>query len=175
MSRLRSLIRDVPDFPEAGVLFRDITPLLGDARGLRAAVDALAAPFAESGVDLVAGIEARGFLLGPAVATCLGVGFVPMRKEGRLPRETIREEYQLEYGRAVIEVHEDALGAGDGVLVLDDVLATGGTARAACRLVEALGGRIAGLSFLVELQPLGGRKGLEAYRIESAVQFGGEG
>lgn len=175
MSRLRALIRDVPDFPEAGVLFRDITPLLGDARGLRAAVDALAAPFAESGVDLVAGIEARGFLLGPAVATRLGVGFVPMRKEGRLPRETVREEYQLEYGRAVIEVHEDALGAGDGVLVLDDVLATGGTARAACRLVEALGGRIAGLSFLVELQPLGGRKGLEAYRIESAVQFGEEG
>lgn len=172
MSRLRALIRDVPHFPEAGVLFRDITPLLRDARGLRAAVDALAAPFAESGVDLVAGIEARGFLLGPAVATRLGVGFVPMRKEGRLPRETVREVYQLEYGRAVIEVHEDALGPGDGVLVLDDVLATGGTARAACRLVEALGGRIAGLSFLVEIQPLGGRKGLEAYRIESAVQFG---
>ncbi len=175
MSRLRSLIRDVPDFPEAGVLFRDITPLLGDARGLRAAVDALAAPFADSGVDLVAGIEARGFLLGPAVATSLGAGFVPMRKEGRLPRETVREEYQLEYGRAVIEVHKDALVAGDCVLVLDDVLATGGTARAACRLVEALGGRIAGLSFLVELQPLGGRKGLEAYRVESAVQFGEEG
>lgn len=175
MSRLRSLIRDVPDFPEAGVLFRDITPLLGDARGLRAAVDALAAPFADSGVDLVAGIEARGFLLGPAVATSLGAGFVPMRKEGRLPRETVREEYQLEYGRAVIEVHKDALVAGDCVLVLDDVLATGGTARAACRLVEALGGRIAGLSFLVELQPLGGRKGLEAYRVESAVQFGEQG
>ena len=175
MSRLRSLIRDVPDFPEAGVLFRDITPLLGDARELRAAVDALAAPFADSGVDLVAGIEARGFLLGPAVATSLGAGFVPMRKEGRLPRETVREEYQLEYGRAVIEVHKDALVAGDCVLVLDDVLATGGTARAACRLVEALGGRIAGLSFLVELQPLGGRKGLEAYRVESAVQFGEEG
>ena len=157
------------------MLFRDITPLLGDARGLRSAVDALAAPFAESGVDLVAGIEARGFLLGPAVATRLGAGFVPMRKEGRLPRETVREEYQLEYGRAVIEVHQDALGAGDCVLVLDDVLATGGTARAACRLVEALGGRIAGLSFLVELQPLGGRKGLESYRVESAVQFGEEG
>lgn len=175
MSRLRSLIRDVPDFPAAGVLFRDITPLLGDARALRAAVDALAAPFADSGVDLVAGIEARGFLLGPAVAASLGAGFVPMRKEGRLPRETVREEYQLEYGRAVIEVHKDALVAGDCVLVLDDVLATGGTARAACRLVEALGGRIAGLSFLVELQPLGGRKGLEAYRVESAVQFGEEG
>ena len=175
MSQLRSLIRDVPDFPEAGVLFRDITPLLGDARGLRAAVDALAAPFADNGVDLVAGIEARGFLLGPAVATRLGVGFVPMRKEGRLPRETVREEYQLEYGRAVIEVHKDALVAGDGVLVLDDVLATGGTARAACRLVEALGGCIEGLSFLVELQSLGGRKGLEGYRVESAVQFGEEG
>ena len=175
MSELRALIRDVPDFPEAGVRFRDITPLLGDARGLRAAVDALVAPFAESGVDLVAGIEARGFLLGPAVATRLGAGFVPMRKEGRLPRETVREEYQLEYGRAVIEVHKDALGAGDCVLVLDDVLATGGTARAACRLVETLGGRIAGLSFLVELQPLKGRKGLEAYRVESAVQFGEEG
>ena len=175
MSELRSLIRDVPDFPEAGVLFRDITPLLGDARGLRAAVDALAAPFVRSGVDLVAGIEARGFLLVPAVATRLGAGFVPMRKEGRLPRETVREEYMLEYGRAVIEVHTDALGAGDCVLVLDDVLATGGTARAACRLVEALGARIAGLSFLVELQPLGGREGLEAYRVESAVQFGEQG
>ena len=175
MSELRSLIRDVPDFPEAGVLFRDITPLLGDARGLKAAVDALATPFAGSGVDLVAGIEARGFLLGPAVATRLGAGFVPMRKEGRLPRETAREEYRLEYGRAVIEVHTDALGSGDCVLVLDDVLATGGTARAACRLVEALGARIAGLSFLVELQLLGGRKGLEAYRVESAVQFGEQG
>jgi adenine phosphoribosyltransferase len=171
---LRSLIRDVPDFPKAGVIFRDITPLLGHPHGLQAAVGALAAPFAGSGVGYVAGIEARGFLLGPAVAARLGAGFVPIRKQGKLPREAVREEYELEYGRSVIEVHRDALRPGDGVLILDDVLATGGTARAACRLVESLGARIVGLSFLVEIRPLGGRKSLEPYRIECAVQYGGE-
>ena len=171
---LRSLIREVPDFPQAGILFRDITPLLGDPEGLQAAVEALAVPFTGSGVDYVAGIEARGFLLGPAVAASLGAGFVPIRKQGKLPREAVREEYQLEYGRAVIEAHRDALGPGDRVLVLDDVLATGGTARAACRLVESLGARIVGLAFLVEIGPLGGRRRLEPYRIESVVHYGGE-
>ena len=171
---LRSLVREVPDFPQAGVLFRDITPLLGDPGGLQAAVEALAAPFSGGGVDFVAGIEARGFLLGPAVATSLDAGFVPVRKQGKLPREAVREEYQLEYGRAVIEAHRDALGPGDRVLVLDDVLATGGTARAACRLVESLGAGIVGLAFLVEIGCLGGRKGLEPYRIESVLCFGGE-
>ena len=174
MEELRSLIRGVPDFPKAGVLFRDITPLLGDPEGLRAAVEALAAPFTGSGVDYVAAMEARGFLFGPAVAARLGAGFVPIRKQGKLPRAALREEYELEYGRAVIEVHQDAMGPGDGILVLDDVLATGGTARAACRLVESLGARIVGLAFLVEILPLEGRKGLEPYRIESAVQHGGE-
>ena len=173
MKELRSLIRDVPDFPKAGVLFRDITPLLGDPEGLQDAVEAMAAPFTGSGVDYVAGIEARGFLLGPAVATRLGAGFVPIRKQGKLPRAAVGEEYQLEYGCAVIEAHRDALGPGDEVLVLDDVLATGGTARAACRLVESLGARIVGLSFLVEIVPLAGRKGLEPYRIESLLQYGG--
>ena len=122
----------------------------------------------------MAGIEARGFLLGPAVAASLGAGFVPIRKQGKLPREAVREEYQLEYGRAVIEAHRDALGPGDRVLVLDDVLATGGTARAACRLVESLGARIVGLAFLVEIGSLGGRRGLEPYRIESVLHYGGE-
>ena len=174
MQRLESKIRAIPGFPKPGVVFRDITPLLGHPRGLRAAVDALASPFGGSGVGHVAGIEARGFLLGPAVAARLGAGFVPIRKQGRLPREAVREEYELEYGREAIEVHRDALEPGDGVLILDDVLATGGTAAAACRLVEALGARIVGLSFLVEIRPLEGRKALEGYRIESAVQYGGE-
>lgn len=174
MKELRSLIREVPDFPQKGILFRDITPLLGDAGGLQAAVEALAAPFTGGAVDYVAGIEARGFLLGPAVATRLGAGFVPIRKQGKLPRAAVGEEYQLEYGHAVIEAHRDALGPGDGVLVLDDVLATGGTAGAACRLVESLGARVVGLAFLVEILPLGGRHGLESYRIESVVQYGGE-
>jgi adenine phosphoribosyltransferase len=170
-SELRSLVRDVPDYPKPGILFRDITPLLGDAEGLAATVDALAAPYAEVEVDRVAGIEARGFLLGPTIATRLGAGFVPIRKEGKLPCEAAREEYELEYGQAAIEVHRDAFGAGDRVLIFDDVLATGGTAEAACRMVESLGAQIVGLSFLVEIGPLGGRRRLQGHRVECLIEY----
>ena len=169
--RLRRWIRDVPDFPQPGILFRDITPLLRDAAALEATVEALAAPYRTRGVGVVAGIEARGFILGPAVALRLGVGFVPIRKAGKLPGEVARQEYELEYGASVIEVHRDAIAAQDRVLLLDDVLATGGTAAAAARLVAGLGAEIAGLSFLIELTDLGGRAGLGGHHIESLLQY----
>lgn len=170
-SLLRALVRDVPDFPKPGVLFRDITPLLRDAGALSRAIDALSEPYGDSDVDYVVGVEARGFILAPAVALRIGAGFVPARKEGKLPAAVARTEYELEYGRGAMEIHHDALGQGDRVVVLDDVLATGGTVRAACRLVESLGAHIVGLSFLVELTPLGGRRGLDAYRVDSVIQY----
>jgi len=168
---LRALVRDVTDFPKPGILFRDITPLLRDAGGLQATIDALSAPWSEEGADYVAGIEARGFILGPAVALRLRSGFLPVRKAGKLPADIVREEYELEYGTATIELHRDAVGEGDQVLIVDDVLATGGTARAAVRLVEALGATVTGLAFLIELPALGGRQGLESYRIESVIEY----
>lgn len=168
---LRALVRDVPDFPKPGILFRDITPLLRDPAGLEAAVDALGSPYGDQEVDCVVGIEARGFILAPAVALRLGAGFAPARKEGKLPCATARAEYDLEYGRSAIELHRDALAPGDRVVVLDDVLATGGTARAACRLVEGLGARVVGLSFLVELTALGGRQGLAAFCVASVIEY----
>ena len=154
--RLRALIRDVPDFPRPGIVFRDITLLLGDAPAFGAAVSALAAPYRSRGIALVAGIESRGFILGGAVADRLGAGFVPIRKEGRLPAERISQSYSLEYGDAIVEIHADAIAPGQRVLVVDDLLATGGTAAAAAALVDQLGGDIAGFAFLVELSDLGG-------------------
>lgn len=170
-SDLRHLIRAIPDFPKPGIIFRDITTLLGDAQGLAQAVRAMAAPFREVGVDAVVGIEARGFILGAPVALELGCGFVPVRKEGKLPGRTARQEYALEYGQAVIEVHRDAVSPGQRVLLVDDVLATGGTMAAACRLMGDLGAEIAGLCFLVELLALHGREGLREYRVESIIAF----
>jgi adenine phosphoribosyltransferase len=154
---LRKLIRDVPDFPKPGILFRDITPLLADAEGLREAARLMADPFRESGLDRVVGIESRGFILGPLVARELHAGFVPVRKPGKLPSETYRESYELEYGTDTVEMHVDAVRLGHGVLIVDDLIATGGTAVAAARLVERAGGHVAGFSFLVELGALHGR------------------
>jgi adenine phosphoribosyltransferase len=152
---ITTLVRDVPDYPQPGVVFKDITPLLADGKAFAAVVDALAATYAP--VDKVAGIEARGFILAAPVACCLGAGFVPIRKKGKLPRATFAQDYDLEYGTATIEVLTDAFEPGDRVLVIDDVLATGGTARATTDLVRRAGARVAGLSVLLELSFLHGR------------------
>ena len=157
---LRALIRDVPDFPRPGIVFRDITVLLADASGFRRAVDAMAAAWAGAGVTAVAGIESRGFILGGAIALALQAGFVAVRKQGKLPRTTLAEAYQLEYGEAVLEVHADAVQAGQRVLVVDDLLATGGTAAATVHLLRRLGADVAGCAFLVELDGLGGSRTL---------------
>ena len=155
--RLRALVRDIPGFPRPGIVFRDITPLLADAAALRTAVEAMAAPFRDSRVDLVAGIESRGFVLGGAVALALGAGFATVRKQGRLPHRTVSQSYALEYGEAVVELHADAVAPGQRVLMVDDLVATGGTAAAAASLVRRLGGSVAGFSFLIELSDLQGR------------------
>jgi len=154
---LRALIRDIPDFPQPGVVFKDITPLLGDAVGFTTVVDRLTEHFAGRRIDKVVGIEARGFVVAAPVAHRLAAGLVPVRKPGKLPWETQFEEYDLEYGTDRLEIHQDAVAPGDRVVIIDDVLATGGTAAAAARLVEAIGGEVVGLGFLLELAFLGGR------------------
>lgn len=170
---IRAAIRDIPDYPRAGITFKDITPLLGDGGLYRASCDLLAVPFRALGVTHVLSVESRGFLFGGPVAVTLGAGLVPVRKPGKLPYRTTREDYALEYGTDALEVHVDALGAGARVLVVDDVLATGGTAAAAARLVGRLGGQVVGSSFLLELGFLGGRALLPGQRVESAVVFDG--
>jgi adenine phosphoribosyltransferase len=170
-SDLKRYIRDIPDFPKAGILFRDITPLLADARALAQAIDALRQPFVGQGIDAVAAVEARGFIFGAAVARALNAGFVPIRKKGKLPFEIHSVSYGLEYGTDVVEVHTDAVLPGAKVLMVDDLLATGGTMAAACELVETLGGQIAGLTFLIELADLKGRELLNKYPIHSVISF----
>jgi adenine phosphoribosyltransferase len=167
----KALIRDIPDYPQAGVTFRDITPLLGDAAGFQRAIDGLVERFAGVEVDRVIGIEARGFILAAPLALRLGAGFAPVRKAGKLPWAVAREEYSLEYGTDKLEIHRDAIHPGERVLVIDDVLATGGTAAATARLVEALGGVVAGLGFLIELVALGGRSQLGERLVESVVTY----
>ena len=171
ISQLKKLIRDIPDFPKAGILYRDITTLLNDAAGLKLAVEAMVEPFAAEPIDAVLGVEARGFIFGAPMALAMQCGFVPVRKAGKLPAEVIREDYELEYGSSSIEVHCDAVDTGSRVLLVDDVLATGGTMRATCRLVEQLGVSIAAVCFLVELRSLEGRAKLDGYRVESVVQY----
>jgi adenine phosphoribosyltransferase len=168
---LRALIREIPDFPKEGVGFKDITPLLADPRALRAAVHGLAQFARPLNVDCVIAAEARGFLLGPALALELGAGFVLARKPGKLPYETVSAEYLLEYGSGELELHTDALGAGRRVLVHDDLLATGGTARALCALVESLGGVVAGCGFLIELEFLGGRARLQPHEAHALISY----
>ncbi|MFN4170466.1 MAG: adenine phosphoribosyltransferase [Pseudorhodobacter sp.] len=162
MKTVKDYIRTIVDFPHEGILFRDVTTLFADARGFRMAVDQLLAPYAGLRIDKVAGLEARGFILGGAVAHQLSTGFVPIRKKGKLPGQTISQSYTLEYGEAVVEVHEDALQPGERVLLVDDLLATGGTAEAGIRLLERLGAEIVGCAFVVDLPDLGGRRRLEA-------------
>jgi len=170
-TRLLRHIRDVPDFPRPGILFKDITPLLQDAESLRVACELVAAPFANARIDLVVGIESRGFIFGVPVALALGAGFSLARKQGKLPWDTRRESYQLEYGSAEIEMHSDAVRAGQRVLVIDDVIATGGTAAATARLVRALGGEVVAASFLIELSFLDGRKALDDLPVEVVLRF----
>lgn len=169
MDDLKRLIRDVPDFPLPGILFRDVTPLLRDPGGLRRVTAALARRFADARIDAVAGIESRGFIFGAPLAAMLGVGFIPVRKPGKLPSACLRREYALEYGTNCLEMHRDALTAGERVLLIDDLLATGGTARAAAELIEELGGVVAGAGFVVELTSLPGRVALAEYDVQSLV------
>jgi adenine phosphoribosyltransferase len=171
MDTLKSRIRSVPDFPKPGILFYDITTLLRDPAGFKLAIDELSRPFQGQGISLVVGIESRGFILGATVADRLGVGFSPIRKPGKLPAKTITEAFQLEYGSDAIEIHADAIEPGQRVLIVDDVLATGGTASAAARMVKRLGGRLHGLAFLIELAALNGRKQLEGEQIFSLLTY----
>ncbi|WP_308113662.1 adenine phosphoribosyltransferase [Kineosporia corallincola] len=174
VKRLEAGVRDIPDYPSPGIQFKDITPLLADPVLFGAAVEALAAahgPGSGAEVDVVAGIEARGFIFGAPVALALGVGFVPIRKKGKLPHTTVSAEYTLEYGTAVIEVHEDAVRPGQRVLLLDDVLATGGTAEAAAGLLEGLGAEVVALSFLAELGVLNGRERLAGRVVKSLLNY----
>ncbi|NBW87478.1 MAG: adenine phosphoribosyltransferase [Planctomycetia bacterium] len=164
-------IRPVPDFPKPGILFRDITPLLADTGAFATAIAAMAAPWRGGTIDAVAAVEARGFLFAGPLALELGVGVIPVRKPGKLPADTIAHEYELEYGRDRLEMHRGVLAAGARVLVVDDVLATGGTAAACMRLVEAAGGTVAGAAFLVEIAPLGGRERLAPHRVESVIVY----
>lgn len=171
VSRLRGAIRDVPDHPKPGIVFKDITPLLGDAVLYREACAALAAPFARQGVTHVVAVESRGFLFGGPVATALDAGIVPVRKPGKLPYRATREEYALEYGTDALEMHEDALAHGARVVLVDDVLATGGTAAATVRLVERAGAVVVGCAFVLELTFLGGRAPLAGRRIETLLSY----
>ncbi|ARO13926.1 adenine phosphoribosyltransferase [Ketogulonicigenium robustum] len=161
MKTVQDYIRTIPDFPHAGILFRDVTTLFGDPRGFRMAVDQMLHPFTGQRIDKVAGLEARGFILGGAVAHQLGVGFVPIRKKGKLPWKTIEQDYALEYGTATVEVHEDAIAPGERVLLIDDLIATGGTAEAGIKLIQRLQGEVVACSFVIDLPDLGGRKLLE--------------
>lgn len=171
VENLKRLIRDVPDFPKPGILFRDITPLLADPSGLALAVELLANPFRGKNIDLVVGAESRGFIFGTAVACCLSAGFVIVRKPGKLPSKRIAMSYDLEYGTDTLEMHADAIVKGQRVLVVDDLLATGGTMKACCDLVKQLGGTVAGVAVLIELVDLHGRKKLTEYDVHAVIQY----
>jgi len=168
---LKDYIRDVPDFPQPGIVFKDITPLLDDVVAFSSVIDLIVVAFGRGSMDKVCGIEARGFILASPVAYHAGAGFFPIRKQGKLPGDTVAESYALEYGEATLEVHSDAVDPGDRVLIVDDVIATGGTAAAAARLVERLGGIVAGIACLIELEFLGGRKLLDGYDLFSLVRY----
>ena len=172
-SDLTAYIRDVPDFPKPGILFKDITPLLGDPAALKAAVEALAAPYRDANLTAVAAVESRGFIFASAVACELDCGFIPLRKPNKLPADTTSATYELEYGTDTIEVHTDAIHPGDRVAIIDDVIATGGTAAAAVELVETLGGDLVGISFLIDLAFLGGTAKLGDYPIHSVIIYNG--
>lgn len=171
MKKLEDYITNIPDYPEKGIIFRDITTVLQDKDGFRIAMDELCRLAKDFEFDTVAGLEARGFLFGAALAYTLGKGFVMVRKKGKLPRETISAEYELEYGKAEIEIHKDAVKKGEKVLLIDDLIATGGTVGAAANLIEKLGAKVAGMLFLVELEELKGRERLSEYKIETVLKF----
>lgn len=171
VAELQSLVRAIPDFPKPGILFRDITPLIKNARAFRAAIDLLAEAFVGQKVDYVVAIEARGYLVGAPLAHSLGTGLIPVRKPGKLPYDTLKANYALEYGTNTLEVHSDALGHGERVIIADDLLATGGTASATKSLVERLGGHVAGFAFLIELAALGGRDKLGQTPVTTLMSF----
>jgi adenine phosphoribosyltransferase len=169
--QIESLIRAIPDFPIPGILFRDITPLLGDAEGFKATIDRFVDHFRDAKVDVVVGIEARGYMIGAPVAYALGAGFVPVRKPGKLPGQTYTEEYALEYGTNALQIHADAVGHGTRVLVVDDLLATGGTIAATLRLLEKLGAQVVGTAVLIELEALNGRAALNGIELTSFITY----
>jgi adenine phosphoribosyltransferase len=169
--RLRDKIRDVPDFPKPGIVFKDITPLLADPVSFSSVIDEMVVHFGRGNVDKVVGMEARGFIIAAPVAYHFGAGFVPIRKAGKLPHEVESEEYELEYGTATLEVHRDAILPGERVLIVDDVLATGGTARATAHLIERLGGKVIGIACLIELSFLDGRKAISGYDFHTLLRF----
>jgi adenine phosphoribosyltransferase len=171
MDELRKCIAEIPDFPKKGILFRDVTTLLQDPKAFRLAIDEMKKRCLEKHVNVIVGIESRGFIFGSIVAHELGVGFVPIRKKGKLPREVVSEEYDLEYGKDSIEMHKDAIVKGQSVMIIDDLLATGGTAAAAARLIESVGGRVVGLGFLMELATLKGREKLSGYDVFSLIKY----
>ncbi|HSV95432.1 MAG TPA: adenine phosphoribosyltransferase [Spirochaetota bacterium] len=173
---IKSKIRTIPDFPKKGIMFRDITTLLKDAEGLREVIDSFVERYREMPIDVVVGLEARGFILGGAVAYRLGKGFVPVRKKGKLPYKTERHEYELEYGTDIIEMHVDAIKPGDRVLIVDDLLATGGTAMAATKLIEKLGGAVVEMAFIVDLPDVGGRAKIKeaGHRMFALCEFEGD-
>jgi adenine phosphoribosyltransferase len=171
VAQLKGLIRDIPDFPQPGIVFKDITPLLSDENAFSSAIDLIVVHYGRGNIDKVVGIEARGFIVASPVAYHFGAGFVPVRKEGKLPWDSEREEYALEYGTAVLEIHKDAIQPGERVLIVDDVLATGGTARATARLVERLGGKVMGIACLIELTFLNGREKLAGYDFFSLIAY----
>lgn len=171
MDALKSKIRHVPDFPKAGILFYDVTTLLRDAEGLKLAIDSLTTPFVERRIDLVVGIESRGFILGAAVADRMNVGFVPVRKLGKLPAETVKATYALEYGTDSLEMHRDAIVGGQRILIVDDLLATGGTAAATVQLVQEVGGQVEALAFLIELVALNGRERLTGHEVYPVLKY----
>jgi len=171
MYNVKDLVRDVRDYPKPGIVFKDITPVLSDIDALRTSIKEMAAPFTNLGIDIVVGIESRGFIFGAPIADLLNAGFVPVRKPGKLPWKTESVSYELEYGTDALEIHEDAITEGQNVLIVDDLLATGGTAEATCKLVSKLGGNIKGLSVLIELKDLNGRKRLNQYNVHSLVQY----
>ena len=171
MYNIKDLVRDVRDYPKPGIVFKDITPVLSDIDALRTSIKEMAAPFTNLDIDIVVGIESRGFIFGAPIADLLNAGFVPVRKPGKLPWKTKSVSYDLEYGTDTLEIHEDAITEGQNVLIVDDLLATGGTTEATCKLVSKLGGNIKGLSVLIELEALNGRKRLNQYNVHSLVQY----
>lgn len=171
MSNLESYIRDIPDFPKEGIIFKDITPLLKDPTGFKQAVDEMSNHFKDKKIDIVVGAEARGFIFGPPIAFNLNAGFVPIRKPGKLPYETESISYELEYGTDTLQIHKDAVEKGQNVLVVDDLLATGGTMSACCKLVESLGANVAGCAFLIELCFLNGKNLLDNYELFSVIKY----
>ncbi len=171
IAQIKDLIRDVPDFPKPGIVFKDITPLLADAEAFKSLIELMAAPYKGKGIEQIAGIESRGFLLATAMAYHLGAGVIPIRKKGKLPRKTISVSYALEYGTDTVEAHADAARSGSKILLVDDVLATGGTASASLQLLEQLGARVVGASFLIELDFLKGREKLREHAVESLIHY----